>query len=78
MGRLNDTIRKVLVSGLVTQFCVWPNVVSKVIPEVVEHWGKLCHLEGGDIMHMHDIVPKCMDGRDASFVRVCELYCQMF
>jgi hypothetical protein len=36
-------------------------------------------LEGGDIMHAHDIVPKRMDGRGASFIRVCELlYCQMF
>jgi hypothetical protein len=30
-------------------------------------------------MHAHDIVVKRMDGRDASFVRVCELLgCQMF
>lgn len=45
----------------------------KFLPEAVEQWGKLRRLEGGDIMHAHDIVPKRMDGRDASFIRVREL-----
>jgi hypothetical protein len=50
-----------------------------ILLEAVEQWGKLCCLEGGDIMHAHDIVHKRMDGRDPSLVRVCELlYCQMF
>jgi hypothetical protein len=76
---LDDTIRKVLVNGLATRFCVQPKVARKFLPEAVEHWGKLRRLEGGDIMHADDIVSKRMDGRDASFVRVCELLCcQMF
>ncbi|KAI0276534.1 hypothetical protein BGY98DRAFT_985284 [Russula aff. rugulosa BPL654] len=37
-----------------------------ILLEAVEQWGKLCCLEGGDIMHAHDIVHKRMDGRDAS------------
>jgi hypothetical protein len=78
VGHLDDTIRKVLVNGLVTRFRVQPKVARKFLPEAVEQWGKLRRLEGGDIMHAHDIVAKRMDGRDASFVRVCELYCQMF
>jgi len=49
------------------------NIAGKFIPEVVEQWGKLHRLEGGDIMHMHDIVSNCMDGQDASFVHVYEL-----
>ena len=72
VGRLDDTIRKVLTNGLATRFCVQPKVAKKFLPEAVEQWGKLRRLEGGDIMHAHDIVAKRMDGRDASFVRVCE------
>ena len=72
-GHLDDTIRKVLVNGLATRFSVEPKVARKHLPDVVEQWGKLRRLEGGDIMHAHGIVPKRMDGRDASFVRVREL-----
>jgi hypothetical protein len=78
VGRLDDTIRKVLVNGLATRFCVQPKVARKFLPEAVEQWGKLRRLEGGDIMHADDIVPKRMDGRDASFVRVCELLSNVF
>ena len=46
---------------------------QKFLLEVVEQWGKLHRLEGGDIMHVHDIVSKCRDGRDASFIRMHEL-----
>jgi len=49
-------------NGLVTWFCALPKVIRKFILEDVEQWGKLYRLEGGDIMHAHDIVPKCMDG----------------
>jgi hypothetical protein len=73
VGRLDDTIRKILVNGLATRFCVRPKVASKFLPEAVEQWGKLRRLEGGDIMHAGNIAPKRMDGRDASFVRVSEL-----
>jgi hypothetical protein len=78
VGRLDDTIRKVLVNGLATRFYVQPKVAKKFLPEAVEQWGKLRRLEGGDIMHAHDIVPKRMDGRDASFVRVCERLLNVF
>jgi hypothetical protein len=79
VGPLDDTIHKVLVNGLATRFSVQPKVAKKFLPEEVEQWGKLRRLEGGDIMHAHDIVLKRLDGRDASFVRVCELqYRQIF
>ena len=78
VGRFDDTIRKVLVNGLATRFYVQPKVTKKFLPEAVEQWGKLRRLEGGDIMHAHDIVPKHMDGRDASFVRVCERLLNVF
>ena len=63
---LDDTIRKILVSGLATRFSVRSSVARKFLPKDVEQWGKLRRLEGGDIMHAHDIVHKRMDGRDAS------------
>jgi hypothetical protein len=46
----------------VTQFGVLLNVTKKFLPEVVKQWGKLCRLEGEDIMHVHDIVSKHRDG----------------
>ncbi len=73
VGHLDGTICKVLVNGLATQFCVRPNVARKFLLEVVEQWGKLRRLKGGDIMHVDNIAPKHMDGWDASFVCVHEL-----
>jgi hypothetical protein len=77
VGRLDNTIRKVLVNSLATRLHVEPKVARKFLPENVEQWGKLRRLEGGDIMHAHDLVRKCMDGQDASFVHVHEP-CQIF
>jgi len=62
VGRLEDTIHKVLTNGLATWFCVLPRVVGKFLPKVVEQWGKLYCLEGGDIMHAHEIVSEYKDG----------------
>jgi len=70
---LNKAIRKVITNGLATQFRALPKVIRKFIPEDVEQWGKLHCLEGGDIMHVHDIVPKRMDSQDASFIHVHDL-----
>jgi hypothetical protein len=78
VGRLDDSICKVLVNSLATQFYVTPKVTRKFLLEAVEQWGKLCRLEGGDIMHAHDIVSKRMDSRDASFIHVCELLSNVF
>ena len=73
VATLDNSIRKILTNGLVTRFSVSSRVAGKFLPEVVEQWGKLRRLEGGDIMHAHDIVSQRKDGRDASFVRVREL-----
>jgi hypothetical protein len=62
-----------LVNGLMTRFCVHPKAARNFLPEAVEQWGKLRRLEGGDIMHAHDVVPKRMDGRHLS--SVCVNYC---
>jgi len=62
----------------VTWFCVSPTVARKYLLEDVEQWGKPCHLEGGDIMHAHNIVPKRMDGRDATFIHVRDLIVTCF
>ena len=73
LGPLGDTMRKVLTNGLVTRFSVGRRVARKFLLDNIEQWGKLCRLEGGDIMHMHEIVSKHMDGRNASFICVREL-----
>jgi hypothetical protein len=56
-----------------TWFSVSLRVTKKFLLEVVEQWGKLHCLEGGDIMHIYDIVSQCKDSQDASFVHVHEL-----
>ena len=60
-------------NSLVTRFSISSRVAGKFLPEVVEQWGKLHRLEGGDIMHAHDIVSQHKDSRDASFICVHEL-----
>ena len=62
VGHLDNTIRKVLVNGLTTWFCVQPKVARKFLSKAVEQWGKLHCLKDEDIMHMHDIIAKSMDG----------------
>ena len=78
VGPLDDTIHKILTNGLATRFCVSPTVTRKYLLEDVEQWGKLCCLEGGDIMHVHNIVPKRMDGQDATFICVRDLIVTCF
>jgi len=78
VGPLDDTIHRVLTNGLATRFCVLPTVARKYLLEDVEQWGKLRRLEGGDIMHVHNIVPKHMDGRDVTFIRVHDLIVTCF
>jgi len=73
VGTLNKAIRKVLTNGLAMWFGVFPRVTRKYLPEDVEQWGKLHCLEGGDIMHAYKIVSKRMDGRDVTFICVCDL-----
>ena len=53
---LDNSIHKILTNGLVTRFSILSRVAGKFLPEDIEQWGKLHHLEGGDIMHAHDIV----------------------
>ena len=59
---------------MATRFCVLPvKGRQEIYPEAVERWVKLGRPEDGDIAHAQDIDSKSMDGRDGSFVRVCEL-----
>jgi len=74
MISIDGTICKVLASGVATQFDVSSWVTKKIIPEVIKQWGKLCCLEGGDIMHTHKIVSRHRDSRDVSFVCVCDFF----
>jgi len=48
VGPLGDTMRKVLMNGLVTQFGIRRSVARNVLPDNIEQWGKLHCLEGGD------------------------------
>jgi hypothetical protein len=58
VGPLDPPICKVLMNALVTRFSVLLNVAKKLLPEVIDQWGKLYHLEGRDIIYMHNIISK--------------------
>jgi len=74
MSSIDGAIHKVLTSGLATWFDVSSWVTKKIILEVIEQWGKLCHLGGGDIMHVYKIVSQHRDGQDVSFVHMCDFF----
>jgi hypothetical protein len=61
MATLDNSICKILTNSLVTRFSILSRVAGKFLLEDIEQWGKLRHLEGGDIMHAHDIVSQCKD-----------------
>jgi hypothetical protein len=78
VGTLDGAICKILMNGLVTRFCTLPDVAKKYLLKNGEQWGKLHCLEGRDIMHACDIVPKCRDSRDVSFIRMRNLIATCF
>jgi hypothetical protein len=47
----------------------------RVIPDVVEHAGKMRITDGGDLFHAAELVKTRTDSRDASFVRVRAILC---
>jgi hypothetical protein len=65
-----DIYRKAIISALVTRYPIRRADASKILPTVIEQWGKLHRLEGGDTMHARKLVPDRPNSRDASFVRV--------
>ena len=78
VDRLDNSICKVLVNGLATQFSVEPKVARKFLPMNVEQWGKLRRLEGGNIMHTYEIFSKHINGQGASFICMHELLSNFF
>jgi hypothetical protein len=70
VATLNNFIHKILTNSLVTQFSVLLRVAQKILPKVIEQWGKLRCLKGGDIMHIYGIVSQCKDSQDVSFIHV--------
>lgn len=70
---ISDTYRKAIISALVTRYQIRRGSAGKILPTVIEQWGKLLRLEGGDTMHARDLVPDRPNSRDASFVRVREI-----
>ena len=67
VGGLDDTIRKVLTNGLATRFCVQPKVAKNFFRRLLNSRVNCVALK---------VRTSCtrviLDGRDASFVRVCE------
>jgi hypothetical protein len=55
---------------LATRFDVGKNVVSSVVKldQPIVQYGKVAHLEGGDLMVGVDLVTQMDDSQDASFV----------
>ena len=62
-----------LTASLATRFDVTAQTIRRLIPKGSQfiQYGRVYQLEGGDVMHAHELNPPQSDSRDMSFVRVC-------
>ena len=69
---LSAPLRAKLIATLATRLDKSVSIIRELIPRNTRfaQYGRVCQLEGGDIMHAHDFVPLRSDSRDMSFVRV--------
>jgi hypothetical protein len=61
-----------LTASLATRFDVTAQIIRQLIPKDSQfiQYGQVYQLEGGDVMHAHELNPPQSDSRDMSFVRV--------
>jgi hypothetical protein len=62
-----------LTASLATRFDVTAQTIRRLIPKDSQfvQYGRVYQLEGGDVMHAHELKHPQSDSRDMSFVRVC-------
>jgi proline racemase len=62
-----------LTASLATRFDVTAQTIRQLIPKDSQfiQYGWVYQLEGGDIMHAHELNPPQSDSCDMSFVQVC-------
>ncbi|KAL7280964.1 hypothetical protein ACG7TL_005913 [Trametes sanguinea] len=54
---------------LATRFDVTMAVARRYIPRILHQWGKVQRVDGGDMVHAADLVPRSEGGRDATYIR---------
>jgi hypothetical protein len=67
---VSDQLSRRIAKFLATRFDTRTKVTRKLVPSVVERWGKCVRLEGGDTMHASKVVSKTKVSRDCTFVHV--------
>lgn len=77
--RLSSTITKSMLDKIAiclsTRFNKPLNVIRRYLKQdSVEQWGRLRRLEGGDDMYAASLVKQGGDRRDATFIRVSDIY----
>ena len=62
-----------LTASLATCFDVTVQMIHWLFPKDSQfiQYGQVYQLEGGDIMHAHELNPPQSDSRDMSFIQVC-------
>lgn len=65
---LSDELRTQVAKHLASQHGVTIHQIRPFIPSVLQHWGKLQWLKGGDMMHASEMVKH--GTRDMSYVKV--------
>ena len=62
-----------LTASLATCFHVTAQTIRQLIPKDSQfvQYGQVYQLEGGDVMHAHELNPPQSDSHDMSFVRIC-------
>ena len=70
---INRSLWMKLTASLATRFDVTAQTIHQLIPKDSQfiQYGRVYQLEGGDVMHAHELNPPQSDSCDMSFVWVC-------
>jgi hypothetical protein len=66
-----DTLRKQISKYFATLYSVTSEQILPLIPALLEHWGKIQWLNGGDMMHASEIGKHST--RDMTYIKVRSL-----
>lgn len=70
---MTPQLRRKIIKHLCTVFRTTSAVAGEYVPDSVDQWGRMRTIGGGDLFHARGYHKLRADGRDASFVRVCDV-----
>ena len=75
LKNLSKPLWTTLTATLATRLETSVSVIRKLIPQQTpfDQYGRVCQLDGGDIIHARELISLRTDSRDMSFVRVSNI-----